>query len=134
MTTPEGPDVNANTRNNNKIAWKNVTVVNFPCGHKISSALLRNVFAKPVLAGLHLRIGKVAGVSFFDFGRIFVNLPPELGKRWRERGAKGEGFKLVYDTQAGRIEIRSPDALIQDLPLEQGEACSSEVRSFCLKH
>ncbi len=40
----------------------------------------------------------------------------------------------MYDKQAGRIEIRSPDALIQDLPLEPGEAFSVEVHFELLKN
>lgn len=129
MSTPEGTDVNANTRNNNNIAWKNVTVVdNFSGALNLSSILIRNVFRERVLAGLRFINARQGDASFFDTGRVFVDIGPELLKRWRERGGKGRGIKLHDEKDAVRLEIASPDAIIQNIPLEPGEVFSVNVR------
>ena len=49
MTFPEGTNVNTNTRNNNNIAWKNISVVdNFPGAFRLASILVRNPFRERV--------------------------------------------------------------------------------------
>src|SRR5258708_907259 len=49
MDFPEATDVFANTKNNNKIVWKNVTVVDDISGPMMrKAALLRNTFDEPV--------------------------------------------------------------------------------------
>jgi len=125
MTTPETADVNANTRNNNNIAWKNVTVVdNFPGPLMLSSVTLRNIFRERTLAGLRFADTREIGASFFDFGRILVDLKPEIFKRLPQGQSAGRG---VEAEGAGRFRITSPDALIPNIPLEPGEAFSVDV-------
>jgi hypothetical protein len=125
MTIPEGTDITANTRNNNNIAWKNVTVVdNFAGALRQTSVLVRNIFSERVPTAL--RFDTVGDTSLFENGQIFVDLKPELLRRWIERGARGRGIR--FDAANPRIEIVSPQALIQDIPLDAGEVFSVDVR------
>jgi hypothetical protein len=131
MTFPETSDVNTNTRNNNKIVWKNVTVVNTSPGPQMASAILiRNPFKEPIEAGLHFAEVQGEGGSFFREGRVFVDLKPELFRRWREQ--QGNTSRSAPDVKAvnekiGRVQIASPDAVLQNIHLEPGEAFSVDV-------
>lgn len=125
MTFPESTDVYANTKNNNNIAWKNITVVdNFPGALKLTSILIRNVFKERVLTGLRFANTEEIGASFFDFGRITVDLKPELFNRWREGGSVGRGIEPIGDST---IQIVSPEAFIQNISLEPDEVFSEDV-------
>jgi hypothetical protein len=129
MTSPETTDVYANTKNNNHIVWKNVTVVdNFPGPLRRTSILIRNVFEERIRAGLRFADTGQFGGSFFEQGHIFVDLKPELFKRWREGGSVGRGVKVADDNkQTGRIEIVSPEASIQNIPLDPHETFSVDL-------
>lgn len=126
MTFPESADVSANTRNNNNIAWKNVTVVdNFPGALRLTSILIRNVFKERVLTGLRFANAEEIGASFFDSGRILVDLKPELFKRWQEGGAVGRGIEPLGE---GAIQIVSPEAFLGNIALEPEEVFSVDLR------
>lgn len=126
MTTAEGPGVFANTKNNNNIAWKNITVVdNFAGALGLTSVLVRNVFREPIAAGLRFANTREIGTSFFNFGRISVDLKPELFRRWREGGGVGQGIEPQGNT--GRISVQSPEAFIQNMRLEPGEVFSVDI-------
>jgi hypothetical protein len=127
MTTPETADINANTKTNNNIAWKNVTVVdNFPGAGKAAPILIRNPFKEPVAAGLRFAEVRGAGDSFFKEGRVFVDLKPELFKRWREGQGYSRGVEVV-DEKTGRIQLATPDTWLQNIRLEPGETFSVDV-------
>ena len=117
MTFPEGTDINTNTKNNNNIVWKNVTVVdNFAGAQKLSSALIRNVSPSPLLTAIQFRNAK--GPSFLDFGQITVDLGPQLFRRWIAGGAAGKGIKRAGETT---IRIVSPNAFISKIRLGPNE-------------
>jgi hypothetical protein len=129
MTFPEIADVYANTRNNNNIVWKNITVVdNFPGPLRRTSILIRNIFGEPVQAGLRFADTEKFGGSFFGNGHMFVDMKPELFKRWREGGAAGRGIKVAEDRQTGRLEIITPDAFIRNITLEPKETFSLDLQ------
>jgi len=128
LTTPETNDVYANTRNNNNIAWKNVTVVdNFPGAFRATSVLIRNVFDTRVHVGLRLADSQKMGASFFGTGRAFVDLKPELFKRWREGGARARGVRTAQGRPATQLELAGPDAAIENIALEPREAFPIDV-------
>jgi hypothetical protein len=132
MTFPETTDINGNTKNNNNIAWKNVTVVdNFPGPLGLASALIRNVSKVHVLTGIHFATPVDAtggGPSFFDYGQISVDLKPELYKLWVAGGAAGQGIERGPGTT---IKITSPNAYISNIDLE-GDAVYSIDAHFTL--
>ncbi len=129
MTFAETTDINLNTKNNNKIVWKNVTVIDdVPGPKKIKSVLVRNVFDEPVQVGLRFAETQTAAGSFFKQGRIFVDLTPQLFERWRKSGAAGRGMKAAAEEdKTGRVEILSPDAAIRNIRLNPNETFSVNV-------
>jgi Common central domain of tyrosinase/Bacterial Ig domain len=127
MTFPETADIYGNTRNNDKIVWKNVTVVDdFPGAKKATSILVRNPFMEPVEAGLRFTEVRGPGGSFFGEGRIFVDLTPELFRRWREGKEQARGVEVV-DERTGRVRLETPDASLQHIRLQPGETFSVSV-------
>jgi hypothetical protein len=127
MDFPETTDVYANTRNNNKIVWKNVTVVDLPGPMMMKSAMLRNIFNEPVQVGLRFAETQTDVASFLKQGRIFVDLPPQLFERWRQGGGAGRGIKAAGEEKIGRIEVLSPDASIRNIKINPNEMFSVNV-------
>lgn len=125
MTFPEIVDINANVRNNNNIAWRNVTVVDdFPGAAKAASILIRNIFPQTVVT--QLRLAKPdQGPTFLDYGNILMDLKPELFARWKEGNLAGEGFEVVGPTT---IRVTNPQTVLKNIRLEPGEAFPVEVR------
>ena len=116
MDFPETTDINANTKNNNKIVWKNVTVVDDISGPMMmKSIMVRNIFDEPIQVGLRVAETQTAAGSFFKRGSIFVDLPPQLYERWQKGGTAGRAIKAPRNTKTGRIAILSPDATIQNI-------------------
>ena len=126
MTVAEGSDVGANTRNNNNIAWKNITVVDtFPGLMKLSSILVRNVFKERVVTGLRLAQTEEFGASALGVGRVVVNLKPELFKRWRAATqGRQQGVEIVGATT---LRMTSPAVVLPNIPLGPEEAFSIDV-------
>jgi hypothetical protein len=123
MTFPEIVNVNTNTRNNNNIAWKNVTVVdNFPGGSMAASILIRNIFPQPVVAKL-LLAKPYQGPTFLDYGNIFVDMKPELFARWTDGKSAGEGFEVVGPTT---IKVTNTQTVLQNITLEPQELLLSK--------
>ncbi len=133
MTSPEGASVQTNTKNNNNIAWKNITVVdNFPGALRRTSILMRNTAAQTVAAALAFAAEREpGGGTFLDFGRILVDLGPELFARWIQGDSVGTGIEPVGGSV---FEVRSPEALIQGIRLEPEEAFPIEVRFELLRN
>lgn len=126
MTSPEGSAVATNIRNNNKIARRNVTVQDPAvllaaaraggAAAAVETLALANDFDALVLSSLCAAPGSAP---------VEVKLPPELDKRWRAEGARGEGLRSL---PGGRVEI-GPGGRIDGLPLKPGESFDLEARS-----
>jgi hypothetical protein len=128
MDSAETTDVNANTKNNNKIVWKNVTVVDDISGPMmIKSVMVRNIFDEPVQVGLRVAEAQTATGSFFKQGRIFVDVTPALFERWQKGGATGRAIKAAEAARTGHIEILAPDATIQNIRLNPNETVAVNV-------
>jgi hypothetical protein len=127
MTTPEATDVYLNTKNNNKIAWKNVTVVdNFPGPLLHASILVRNIFNERVATALHMRETQKFGGTVLDKGRLFLELKPEVFRRLREIGVEQRGIQIAEE-RTGRVQITHPEASLRNLTLEPKEAFPVDV-------
>jgi hypothetical protein len=122
MTFPEVIDVNANVNGNNKIVWKNVTVVdNFlRVGvAKKSGAIVRNASKRDSSIRLSFNIPKEERrSSFYKYGTVRVNLGKELFREWESKGMIGSGIKIFRGTT---ISILQPDAWIGGINLKPGE-------------
>jgi len=127
MTFPEGLGIGANVRNNNNIAWKNLTVVDDFSGLGLSGIVggivVRNINAlRAAVATLQFNTVDENGETypFNQVGEMTVDIPPAIFQRWQRAGAKGEGIKVI-DPDAGRIQILDPGARIFNIQLEPGE-------------
>lgn len=121
MTTAETSDINANTKANNNIAWRNVSVVDvFPGPFFIIQFFATNIFEKAVNGGLRFaaKLDR-PGDEFFRVGRIRVDLGRELAERWRKGGARGHGFETTADPNV--VLILTEDATLENIPMEPGE-------------
>ncbi|MED5585295.1 MAG: tyrosinase family protein [Verrucomicrobiota bacterium] len=127
MTFPEGLGIGTNVRNNNNIAWKNLTVVDDFSGLGLSGIVggivVRNIDAlRAAIATLQFNTVDEEGETFrFDqVGNMTVDLPQAIFNRWQRAGGKGEGIKVI-DPDAGRIQILEPGAQILNIQLAPGE-------------
>ncbi|HEX6084928.1 MAG TPA: tyrosinase family protein [Thermoanaerobaculia bacterium] len=122
MTTAEGTSVYNNTKANNNIAWKNITVVdNFPGAAKMTGILVRNPFLTAVKTRLRFApVVEREEPDFYETGRIYVDLTPEMYRRWQDEGGEGIDVEPV-DPERGRVAITGRDATIVGLTLQPDE-------------
>ncbi len=119
MTFAEGADVNTNTRNNNNIAWKNITVVDLSGGAiALSAMLIRNVFDASILTGLR-----------FEQVRLRDNAEAEGGLMLEGQRFLVEGERFLAEGQ----RLLRPDPGSPDLAqgfIDQGERFLLEGQRF----
>jgi hypothetical protein len=81
MTSPETGDLYANVQNNNNIVWKNITVVDdLPGSGRVSGIIVANFSKEFERITLLFTIAEKSSRTVFDWGQVFVDLPPELVK------------------------------------------------------
>jgi hypothetical protein len=116
MTTAEGADVNVNTRNNNNIAWKNVTVQDTFTGPLfITDVLIRNIFKREMFTRFLFMVPlEERNINIYNFGAVYVDLGPELYRRWVEGGAVGQGVERLPNN---RLQLFGPEAYIGNIKL-----------------
>lgn len=119
MTFPEGSDIYQNTRNNTRIAWKNVTVVSGPM--KKEFVVVRNI--SDLRAGIKLAFGASNASSrsletFLSYGTIDVSLGRELFARWTLGGRVGKGVQVI---PGRKIRLLNPNAWISGFRMAPGE-------------
>ena len=120
MTSAETSDINLNTKQNNNIAWRNVSVVDSIAGpFKLMKFLLADNFKRPVTAGLRFgaALTPQAG-AFLERGTVRVDLGRDLFERWKRAGGRSVGVEAAAD---GQLRITRPDAVIDGIPLMPGE-------------
>jgi hypothetical protein len=126
MTFLEGMDVGVNTRNNNNIVWKNITVVDsFPGFLMLAPIWLHNILLQNTV---QIRLDLLVRPEFediFDFGDVLLDLGPELFARWEQNGAAGQGFERVGGT---RLQMFGTNAFITGIPLFEDEVKRVEVQ------
>ena len=123
MTTPETTSVYNNTKANNNIVWKNITVVdNFPGALRTTGIIVRNPFDQPVRTRLRFTaVTEGEEPDFYANGRVYLDLTPDVYRRWQEGGGEGVGVEPV-DPERGRLAVTASDAAIVGLTLEPQEA------------
>ncbi len=127
MTTAETADINANTRANNNIAWRNVSVVDIvPGPFFLVQFFATNIFQKVVNGGLRFaaKLDR-PGDEFFKVGKVRVDLGPKLAARWREGGSRGRGFKLTEDPNV--VLITTADATLENIAFQPAESFPVQV-------
>ncbi|MCP4846522.1 MAG: redoxin domain-containing protein [Verrucomicrobiaceae bacterium] len=126
MTFLEGAGIGANVRNNNNIAWKNLTVVDDFSGLGLAGVVggivVRNIDAlRAATATLQFNTVDENGETyqFNQAGTMTVDIPQAIFQGWQRAGAKGEGLRVINDT--GTIEILQPGARMFNIQLGPGE-------------
>ena len=126
MTTAEGSGLGTNVRNNNNIAWKNLTVVDDFSGLGLTGIVggivIRNISpVRAVLATLNFNVTGPDGqdYQFNEVGTMTVDIPREMFQRWQQAGGKAEGVEIIDDR--GTVKILSPRAKMFNFPLAAGE-------------
>ncbi len=116
--------VSPNVRNNNNIAWKNVSVYdatpnNFtgPTGVYIRGIDRESPFTniRFMDEGFNDPIRK----KFFDLGIVVIDLEPELFRILKDNGSlEGDGIKVIG---RNKIAVSSREAVLEKFPLKYGE-------------
>ncbi|MDC8005338.1 M12 family metallo-peptidase [Aureisphaera galaxeae] len=119
--------VSPNARNNNNIAWKNVSVYNADPNDlpPPQSVFIRGINEELPLInvrffdrGFNERIRK----RYFDVGHVLVKMDYELFERLLEYGSlEGEGIEIVDEAV---VKLTSPEAAFMRFPLEYRETFS----------
>ncbi|HWY77548.1 MAG TPA: Ig-like domain-containing protein, partial [Verrucomicrobiae bacterium] len=116
MTYPEGSDVDTNTRNNNKIAWKNVNLVNTLL--LLSPITLRNL--APIQGLLQLSATLPGGSGLFTYGNVMIDLGPTLYSRWMANGGGARGFTPIAGSTL--LRLTATNGVISNLTFSANEA------------
>lgn len=127
MTFPETSDINANTRNNNNIVWRNVNVVALG-GDTLAETvrmLVRDVRRQQTREGYSLvfRTPKGEPWSFLNDGEVTVRLDDHLRRAWIAGGSRSSGTK-----PAGGDTLRVTDgATLDNILLRDGQEGFVEI-------
>jgi hypothetical protein len=126
MTFLEGANVSVNTRNNNNIVWKNITVVDTFPGFLLAAPIWIHNFLldETVEMRLDLRV-QPENADIFDFGDVFLDLGQELFARWEQNGAAGQGFERTGGT---RLQLFGANAFVTGIPVFEDEVKRVEVQ------
>jgi hypothetical protein len=117
MTFPETGDLYANVKNNNKIAWKNIAIVNNDSGRveRFASAIVANSRAEAEAVTLFLQVPARDHPAILDWGRVFVELPPGLVAA--RNSDKPAGVRPV---DKNTFEVAEPEARLGTFELAPG--------------
>lgn len=136
MTFPEGIGIGTNTRNNNNIAWKNVSVYDLdplnivpPNGGfkeiaeqiQFMGVYVTNPYGEklPYTLKFHSLLSKEERTILDVGGVVYARLSYDLFKAWDRGGMKGDGLEIIGEDERGiYVQIYSPKAVIYDVVLE----------------
>ncbi len=126
----ETTSINSNTRNNNNVAWKNISVYDVNPSNNITftNVYLRNIYKERVdLVDIQFYDG-VFGTEkikhFLDYGKITATMSPKLFERWRSNG-DARGIEIIDENT---IQIVEPKATMIGIPLEPNETFSLQMQ------
>lgn len=115
MTFVEGPDVGANTRNNNNIAWRNVNVVNLGGDEEIVNEFaMRNPEERALPFSLVVRIPPEQRHSFIEQGVVALRLSESLRAAWKRGGTRSSGIRVDGDELIVTENGASIDGIVLD--------------------
>jgi Pregnancy-associated plasma protein-A len=126
MTSPETSNLYANVQNNNKIVWKNITVVDEVPGSGLKAqGLVANFTGEPLRAALRFEAPEEGRPSVFEWARVFAELPIRLIEQLDDKQTKG--VRRIDDTtlqilehgaRLGLFELGTEDFHVLDLSFD----------------
>jgi hypothetical protein len=128
MDNPETTDINYNVKYNNKIAWRNETVLDggiSPPGPLINDAVFVRSLSAGALVRLDLSLTSVAGKSLANFGSVLLDLGATLYGRWFANGSAGSGFVPVGGTS---LQLTGTSGYVGNIPMNSNELDRVEVQ------
>lgn len=126
MASAEGPSVQANAKNNNNIAWRNVDAYDvFAEGPVV--VLFGNTLRTRAAIGLNFNIKPdPKGGTLLDFAQVRVRIDDRLAQLIAEQGIRTEfpGFERIDDHT---LQMAQPTAFFPDLPIGGWEEYPLEI-------
>ncbi len=142
MTYPEGAGIGQNTKQNNNIVWKNITIVDQEPNGSSSVISVANMTRKAARVRLEFRAPAAAAVraaanadglsdtadtkNILEWGTVKVDLGKELYTKWSDADNKGGGVTADRDA-ANTLSVNDTEAFIEDIDLKAGEKHLIEV-------
>lgn len=108
MTSLEGANVETNTRNNNNIAWKNVTIVDNIVDPSplmlVTGTTIRNMFDRRAIFEISLN-DRTEKNRFLlpEFAQVALGLPEEILKRLRAEDSRMTDLRFFEDKKNKRL-------------------------------
>lgn len=129
MHTPEVPQLWVNVRDNNNVAWKNLTILEKPpfVGPYTPNGTVFIRQTESTTANTWLRITTPAvgrNVACANQGDLQLRLGAGLHALWQNGGSLGTGIILESD---GRLRLSGTDAILEGLALTPGVSYPVEV-------
>ena len=117
MTFPETGDLNANVRNNNNIAWKNVTVVDILPNNRVNPGgvvAVGNSSDRPRRFFLELEAPNLEeGRPIFQEAEVSITMDNVLYRAWRRGG--GRSRSLNPSLERGRLIVEGNNAILDNI-------------------
>jgi subtilisin family serine protease len=119
-----GVSANPNSRQNNNIAWKNMSVydTNIANSPAPQTVFVRGIDPEVNLVNFQFvdeGFLEEIDIPFFDIGEIEIDIHPKLFDRMLRNGSlDGEGIKILDDN---KVLVYSRDAVFGKVPLKMGE-------------
>jgi Metallo-peptidase family M12B Reprolysin-like len=126
MHTPETADVQANVRENNNIAWRNLFVTNLNTAILAAAAAfdIRNAGGAGAATRLVVRSATPAGQAFLRGGGVTLSPDDVLVRAWREGGTRSGGLHA----EGGLLRVTDSEATLDRLILPPGGAAHVQVK------
>lgn len=130
MTFPETTDLNGNVKNNNNIAWRNVTVVDAIANN---SAPVGGVVAvgNPLEENHEFMLQFLSdegetGNQIFEDADVTIKLDPHLLEVWYAGGQQVKGMQ--YNPEQQLFTIKANPAFFPNLPLHGGQTTTMDLK------
>ncbi len=126
MTTPETTDLWWNVKNNNNIAWRNLSVVDLIPGLPAKATTFfigGSKFAGRKMKTTNLKFSVVPKENqrpLLKSYEVLISLG-KISNKWRQYGSKGEGFKMVERGKEIFLVFTSDKASINNIPIDADE-------------
>lgn len=120
MATPEGVSVNSNTRNNNNIAWKNITITG---GKNVRNpggvVALGNIFQEPTTFDIEFKVPQpCVWPSILDVAEVKIKLDPLSYQIWK---AGGKQCQNLTELKANQFLVTGDPAILRNMTYQVGQ-------------